>query len=195
MNENSTVTRLCIDCEKPLHGHMNKKFCNKYCRNSFNKQSSMPTKKANKKISGHVQTCPNSGKAFIQKRKNMIYASAKERRDFHNQKAAELRRLKLPIDRFLDKNFIILSDLVKEGEIKTFEKYELLLKGFNPNVFTHYAKYDGKICPCFYHFILPSKNPSKVTVIYQPIDFQEIQSSVPKSSKLGNIFKKLFKIN
>jgi hypothetical protein len=31
-----TVTRLCLECNKPLKGRIDKKFCNDYCRNVYN---------------------------------------------------------------------------------------------------------------------------------------------------------------
>lgn len=30
------ATTLCLQCEKPLHGRTDKKFCDAYCRNAFN---------------------------------------------------------------------------------------------------------------------------------------------------------------
>ncbi len=34
----STETKTCISCGKPLRGRADKKFCNDYCRNSYNNQ-------------------------------------------------------------------------------------------------------------------------------------------------------------
>src|SRR5689334_15205385 len=31
-----TVNRLCLECNKPLKGRIDKKFCNDYCRNIYN---------------------------------------------------------------------------------------------------------------------------------------------------------------
>lgn len=30
------ITRLCLDCSKPLHGRIDKKFCDDHCRSSYN---------------------------------------------------------------------------------------------------------------------------------------------------------------
>lgn len=36
-----TTQRLCLECNKPIRGRVDKKFCDDYCRNSFNnKQNS-----------------------------------------------------------------------------------------------------------------------------------------------------------
>lgn len=31
-----TIKRLCVDCNGPLHGRMDKKFCNDHCRSNYN---------------------------------------------------------------------------------------------------------------------------------------------------------------
>lgn len=33
-----TSTKLCLSCQKPIKGRTDKKYCNDYCRNSFNNQ-------------------------------------------------------------------------------------------------------------------------------------------------------------
>ena len=39
--------------------------------------------------------------------------------------------------------------------------------GYNPIYFTHVTNYEGKICRCIYHYILPPcENPNLITVIY-----------------------------
>lgn len=38
MNGVENEKRLCLNCEKPLIGRVDKKFCNDYCRNSHNNQ-------------------------------------------------------------------------------------------------------------------------------------------------------------
>lgn len=37
----STAPRKCQECGKTLHGRSDKKFCNDYCRNSFNNKASL----------------------------------------------------------------------------------------------------------------------------------------------------------
>ncbi|MEX0597739.1 MAG: hypothetical protein WD512_14705 [Candidatus Paceibacterota bacterium] len=118
-----------------------------------------------------LQKCSFSGESFAPKRKNQVFANAKNRRDFHNKNAAELRRIKSPIDRQLEKNFLIFSELVQIGEIKKFSKDDLLMKGYNPTFFTHLTNHGGKNSRCIYHFILPpSDNPNFITVIYPKHD-------------------------
>lgn len=115
--------------------------------------------------------CPNSGIQFIPNRKNQVYATAKDRRDYHNNHAAELRKVKSPIDKVLEKNFILLSERLNQGESQTIAKEELLILGFNPNYFTHLKVFNGKTARCLYHFILPqSDNPNFITIIYPTND-------------------------
>lgn len=33
-----TTERLCVACNRPLHGRADKRFCNDYCRNNYNNQ-------------------------------------------------------------------------------------------------------------------------------------------------------------
>lgn len=118
-----------------------------------------------------LKTCPFSGEKFIPKRKNQVFASAENRRNFHNDNAMEIRKLLSPINRNLEKNLIICSALVQEGESKMFRKEELLLKGFNPNFFTHLDMYNDSMCMCLYHFIFPkNENPNYITIIYPKND-------------------------
>lgn len=118
-----------------------------------------------------LKTCPYSGLQFNPTRKNQIFATAKDRRDYHNATAADIRKLKSPIDRALEKNFIILSQRLQIGETKIFSKEDLLISGFNPTFFTHLKWYDGKTSRCIYHFVLPkTDNPNTITVIYPTND-------------------------
>jgi len=115
-----------------------------------------------------LQKCPYSGEQFVPKRKNQVFATAKNRRDYHNETASELRRIKSPIDRQLEKNYNIFSELVQQGEIKSFPKDELLIKGYNPTFFTHLTLYEGKRCRGIYHFILPSSEDSNSVTVINP---------------------------
>ncbi|MCE3281272.1 MAG: hypothetical protein K0Q66_9 [Chitinophagaceae bacterium] len=36
MADNNSSTRNCLSCDKQLHGRIDKKFCNDYCRNMYN---------------------------------------------------------------------------------------------------------------------------------------------------------------
>jgi hypothetical protein len=111
--------------------------------------------------------CPFSGELFPSKRKNQVFASAKNRRDFHNQRAAELRRIQSPINRHLEKNIRIVSELVKPGEQKTFVKSDLTKKGYNTSYFTHLDSLNGVNYMCLYqYFIKPSSNNELLTFIY-----------------------------
>ena len=113
------------------------------------------------------KTCPYSGVRFVPRRRNQVFACEQNRRDYHNEKAAELRHIKAPISRSLDKNFKVLNQLVEIGQIKTFKTSDLVSLGFNPKVFTHIEEFEGQLCRCVYQFIFPkSKSPDSITVIH-----------------------------
>jgi hypothetical protein len=112
-----------------------------------------------------LKKCPYSGVQFLPKRKNQIFATSKNRRDYHNEVAAKLRSVKSPIDNMLSRNFNILSEFVPNGKMITFDKEYLLSKGYNPKVFTHLEFYNDKTCPCLYHFVIvPSQNSNQIII-------------------------------
>ena len=115
-----------------------------------------------------LKVCPHTGEKFIPKRRNQVFASAKNRRDYHNKIMAELREAKGSIDKILQKNFVILNSIVKEPA-KTYEfpLQTLTSKGFNPHAFTHMATYNGKSHRCLYDFIL-IYDGNKIHVTKQP---------------------------
>jgi hypothetical protein len=109
---------------------------------------------------------PYTKEEFLPRRRNQVFATAKNRMSFHNENAATLRQIKSPIDKQLEKNFLILSQLVPIGETKIFHRDALLMKGYNPEFFTHFTNYDGDNCKTIYHFILPTPdNPNFITII------------------------------
>jgi len=110
--------------------------------------------------------CPYSCEEFIPKRRNQVFATPKNRVNFHNDNAAELRLLKAPFDKQLDKNFIILSELVAEGETKTFSRDKILIKGFNPDYFTNFVEYGGSNLRCLYHFVFFISSDNEITITY-----------------------------
>lgn len=114
-----------------------------------------------------LKICPYSGEKFQPKRRNQVFASSKNRRDYHNERAAELRHIKAPVNKHLDKNLMILNQLVPKGESRALKMTELVSMGFNPNVFTHVEQFQGKICRCVFQFIIPqSSNTETITVIH-----------------------------
>jgi hypothetical protein len=115
-----------------------------------------------------LKTCPFSGEKFQPKRRNQVFASSKNRRDYHNGKAAELRQIKAPINRYLDRNLLILSQLVCKGESKTLKMADLVSMGFNPNVFTHIEEYNGKMCRCVFQFIIPQSSSIDTIAVIHP---------------------------
>ncbi len=111
--------------------------------------------------------CPYTGLTFQPSRRNQVFVSAKARRDYHNANAAATRKIKAPIDKALEKNFLILSRSLKKGESKIFAKEELLKKGYNTSYFTHLDMFKGKRSLHLYHFVLPiMENPNTIQVYY-----------------------------
>lgn len=88
--------------------------------------------------------CPHSGEEFIPKRRNQVFATSKNRRDYHNNNMSELRVAKGAIDKILQKNFIILRAIVpNQSQTTIISVDELLRKGFNPHAFTHIVLKNG----------------------------------------------------
>lgn len=113
-----------------------------------------------------LRTCPYSGEKFHPKRRNQIFSSAKNRQNFHNERAAELRGIKAPISKAIDRNLQILTELVGVESKKTIKSDLLGSLGFNHNVFTHIELYDGKKSRGIFHFIIPpSPTQEFITVI------------------------------
>jgi len=114
--------------------------------------------------------CPHTGELFYPERRNQVFANDKNRRDYHNEIARKLRLIKSPIDKKLEKNFKILSELLLKGETKVIKKRDLLMKGFDPKYFTHWHNYEGKKGGCVYNFML-----------YQPDDVEMITVIFPNN--------------
>jgi hypothetical protein len=109
---------------------------------------------------------PFTGEFFIPKRKNQRFASALNRKNYHNANATKLNRIKAPIDNKLKNNFMILSNLTKSSQTATIEKEKMLIEGFDPNYFTHLQEYEGKAARCIYDFILPFvENGTSIKII------------------------------
>lgn len=111
---------------------------------------------------------PLTREEFIPKRKNQRFASADNRRRYHNDRATLVNRDKAPIDRKLKHNFLLLNELLKENKDVLIKKEDLLIKGFDPNYFTHITQTNGKISRCIYDYTLPqSENPDFIKIIKQ----------------------------
>ncbi len=113
-----------------------------------------------------LRICPYSGEKFHPKRRNQIFSSTKNRQNYHNEKAAKLRGIKAPIYKAIDRNLLILTQLVGDEAMMTIKSDLLGELGFNHNVFTHIEKYEGKNSRGIFHFIIPpSPNSEFITVI------------------------------
>jgi hypothetical protein len=111
---------------------------------------------------------PLTREEFIPKRKNQRFATADNRRKYHNDKATLVYRDKAPIDKKLKHNFLLLNELLKENKDVLIKKEELLIQGFDPNFFTHITQTNGKISRCIYDYTLPqAENPDFIKILKQ----------------------------
>jgi hypothetical protein len=93
----------------------------------------------------HISIDPLTREEFTPKRKNQRFATADNRRKYHNDKATLVYRDKAPIDKKLKHNFLLLNELLKEKKDVMIRKEELLIKGFDPNYFTHITQTNGNV--------------------------------------------------
>ena len=108
---------------------------------------------------------PHSGETFVQKRRNQIFATAKNRIDYNNLQAAKLRDKKSNILKPMDANYSILCDLLKPNELKHLTNEFLVGKGFTHNLFTHVDTYKSRQCYGFFDFVfIPNEVPNTLTI-------------------------------
>jgi hypothetical protein len=105
---------------------------------------------------------PYTNEGFIPRRKNQKFASARNRKQYHNDEATNINRLKAPIDKKLRTNFLLLLELMIDLDNVTIEKEKLLMSGFDPNYFTHLKYHEGKTSRCIYNFILPTMDNTNI---------------------------------
>lgn len=107
-----------------------------------------------------------TGQKFSPKRKNQKFVSAKNRINYNNKKATDLRNSKAFIDKPFQINHKILMELVGPGETKEIPKQLLLEKGYNLSVMSHYENFNGRVSPTLYNFILIDlfDNKSSITI-------------------------------
>ncbi len=47
--------RICEQCQKPLHGRTDQRFCDAYCRNAFHNRSKQPYEQYIKLVNAHIR--------------------------------------------------------------------------------------------------------------------------------------------
>lgn len=87
---------------------------------------------------------PYTGESFQAKRRNQVFATAQNRIDFHNEKAAQVRTEKEPINNALHKNRQILQSLLQDKEVAIYHRQFLLGAGFSFRQCTHFDKYEDR---------------------------------------------------
>lgn len=95
---------------------------------------------------------PLTGEKFIKKRNNQIFANRKNQIRFNNLKAQEKRKSTVQINSLLNKNRMILKQLlINKTEITKSHDF-LLGAGFHFGVNTHTLNIDNKKWTCIYEY-------------------------------------------
>lgn len=109
-----------------------------------------------------IRKCVYSGEEFIPKRNNQVFASTKNRINYHNKKNNKLRNeLKLTNNQLM-LNYRISKDLLANKETVTVHKEFLRGKGFNFKYFTNFGK---------------SKNSSFLMYVLYDVSFEKIDAN------------------
>lgn len=101
---------------------------------------------------------PYTKEEFVPKRKNQVFATEKNKSDYHNEQAAILRERRAKIDKKINKNHRILIDLLVNDNIIEIDQNELKGKGFSFEVFNHIVKYQNQYVNAIYEFIVFKMN-------------------------------------
>lgn len=110
---------------------------------------------------------PYTKEEFIPKRKNQIFANSKNKTDYHNAQANELRERRAVIDKKIHSNHRLLVELLKENDKIEIDEKILEGKGFFFNVFNHTVKYENRWwASAIYEFLyFKEKDSNKITII------------------------------
>lgn len=109
---------------------------------------------------------PYTKEEFIPKRRNQVFANTKNKTDYHNAQANELRERRAVIDKKIHSNHKLLLELLKIKDRIEIDEKILEGKGFFFNVFNHTAKYDNKWASAIYEFLyFKEKDSNKIIII------------------------------
>jgi hypothetical protein len=109
---------------------------------------------------------PLTKKEFQPHRTNQRFESRGNQVKFNNLNAQKRRNAMAAINKPLNKNFQILSEIMADEKIKRFHKEFLIGKGFNLGIHTHYETYEGILYNAIYDYIIvPEDNKDYIKFI------------------------------
>lgn len=103
---------------------------------------------------------PYTKEEFTPKRKNQIFATEKNKSDYHNEQAAILREKRAKIDKKINSNHRILLQLLEKENTMEIDQKILEGKGFFFDVYNHLVKYENRYVNAIYEFIIFKENNS-----------------------------------
>lgn len=103
---------------------------------------------------------PYTKEEFIPKRRNQIFATEKNKSDYHNEQAAFLREKRAKIDKKINSNHRILLQLLEKVNSIEIDEKILEGKGFFFNVYNHLVKHENRYVNAIYEFIIFKENNS-----------------------------------
>ncbi len=110
------------------------------------------------------QKDPLTGEVFYPKRTNQQFASRKNQIRYNNLKAYKKRKAKSGVERLLDKNRTILSEILGNETEVIRSKDFLLGAGFHFGCQTHSIRKNNEIWKCVYDYAFISDgNSIKIT--------------------------------
>lgn len=109
---------------------------------------------------------PYTKEEFIPKRKNQVFASEKNKSDYHNEQAAILREKRAKIDKKINNNHRILLQLLEKENTVEINENILKGKGYSFEVYNHYVKHEDRYVNAIYEFIVfKVKNSNNIKII------------------------------
>lgn len=102
---------------------------------------------------------PFTNEEFEPKRINQKFAKSQNRIKYHNTKANQLRKEKAFVDKPLNTNLKILTDIMEEKDDESFHEEFLRGKGYNFQVYNSTCKAKNNTGYCVYNFILIFNKP------------------------------------
>ncbi len=120
---------------------------------------------------GFRTACLECGSVSYGGREDKKFCCTECKNRYNNRRSQTLRNLKLRIRTGIDRNYRILSSLVRL-KVKTAELSELSMRGFNSDFVTSHSRSGRKdICACY--DIVFTKTPARITSIHR-IRLEEI---------------------
>ena len=98
------------------------------------------------------RTDPLTQELFYPKRANQLFANRGNQIRYNNLKAKNKRDTKSQLDKILDKNRNIISNLLNEDSERKLSREFLLGAGFYFGCFTHSVELNGKLITCIYEY-------------------------------------------